>query len=184
MKTTVAILAAALPFAASAEKVYVEFDGIVVPSNSPLRAGYNIGDSVSGTLLIDTLLAPTPRADLLDPHPEHRFAWYGWPRPPERSFISGFAGDKEPLDFVLLEAGRGAFLGTTAIGIQDSNPSRTLFVRGRSDLLSLDLVQTVDIQPEEDSGEFFGWFEWGKKLIERVHFRMTRFSITPGSCRP
>jgi hypothetical protein len=177
VKTILAILVAALPLTALAEKVYVQFDGIVVPSNSPMRAGYNIGDLVSGTLLIDSLLAPQPRVDL------DRFAYYGSPRPPEKSFISGFAGDKQPRDFVLLDAGRGPFAGLNDIAIQDANPYRTLFVRARSDLVSLDLVQTFDLQQEEDNGELFGWFEWGRELIERVHFRMTRFSMTPGRCR-
>jgi len=180
VKTTLAIVIAAvsLPFAALAEKVFVEFEGIVVPGNDPQREGYDIGDRVSGSLLIDTLLAPEPRIE------PGRFAYYGWPRPAENNFITGWANDKkEPRDFVIMDAGRGPFAGSNDIGIQDSDGYRTVSLFARSPLISLDLVQSFDIQQEEDNGNLFGFFEWGRDLIERAHFRMTRFSMTPGRCR-
>ena len=180
MKRTLAIVLAAvvLPSGALAEKVFVEFEGIVVPGNAPQRPGYDIGDRVSGSLLIDTLLAPEPRID------PGIFAYYRSMRPAEQNFITGWAGDKEPpRDAVLLDAGRGPSVGSNDIGITDSDGHRTLTLFARSPLISLDLVQTVDIQQEEDNGNLFGFFEWAGKIIERAHFRMTRFSMTPGRCR-
>jgi hypothetical protein len=174
----IVIAAVVLPFGALAEKVFVEFEGIVVPGNAPQRPGYDIGDRVSGSLLIDTLLAPEPRVD------PGRFAYYGSPRPAEKNFITGWAGDtKQPRDAVLMDAGRATSVGSNDIAITDSDGHRTLFLFARSPLISLDLVQAFDIQQEEDDGNLFGIFEWGRDLIERAHFRMTRFSMTPGRCR-
>ena len=85
MKTTLAILVAALPFSVSALPLYVQYEGIVVPTNAPLRAGYNIGDRISGTLAIDSVLAPRTNVQ-----PHNGFAYYAWPGPQER--ISSPAG--------------------------------------------------------------------------------------------
>lgn len=180
MNRTLAIVIAAVvfPSGALAEKVFVEFEGIVVPGNDPQRPGYDIGDRVSGSLLIDTLLAPEPRVD------PGRFAYYGWPRPAEQNFITGWAGNKkQPRDAVIMDAGWGPSVGSNDIQIIDSDGHRTLSLFARSPLISLDLVQTFDIQQEEDNGNLFGFFEWGRKLIERAHFRMTRFSMMPKRCR-
>src|SRR5262245_51071113 len=121
MKIALAIVAA-LPLAAQAEKLYVQYEGVIVPTNAPLRAGYHIGDRVSGTLLIDTLLAPEGNVQ-----PRNGFAKYGFPGPRGTEFVSGWVtGDEEAWDYVVIEAGRGPNLGSNSYHVADANPHRIL----------------------------------------------------------
>ena len=181
MKTTLAILVAALPFSVSALPLYVQYEGIVVPTNAPLRAGYNIGDRISGTLVIDSVLAPRTNVQ-----PHNGFAYYAWPGPQGTDFVTGWVtGDNTARDFVILDVGRGPAVGWNSIGIADADEHRSLFLHARHALVTtLDLVQTFDIQLDEPSDEVTGFFEWGRESVEQVFFMMTRFSMTPGRCRP
>jgi hypothetical protein len=182
MKAIIAVFASVLPFIAPAETLYVQYEGVIVPTNAPLRAGYNIGDRVSGTLLVDSLLAPRTNVQ-----PHNGFAYYG--RSGSNSgvdFVTGWiTGDKAAQDFVSIEEGFGASLGSNLYQVGDADTHRTLTVYAISPLIkTLDLVQTFDIKEEDPHGVMLGLFEWGRGLVEQAVFRMTRFSVTPGRCRP
>ena len=181
MKAALAIVLTALPLSVSAVPIYVQYEGIVVPTNAPLHEGYQIGDRVSGTLVIDSVLAPRTNVQ-----PDNGFAYYAWPGPQGVDFVTGWVtGHESARDFVIFDVGRGPGLGSNSIGIADANADRSLFLHARHPLVtSLDLVQTFDIKLETLSDEVTGFFEWGRESVEQVFFKMTRFSMTPGRCRP
>ena len=92
--TKSALMLLVLPFAANGETLYVQYEGRVLnidERDGPVE-GYEIGDSVSGTLLIDTLLA-TP--NLVSP-PAAEILHYGGSHEGATNFVMGFARDGMP----------------------------------------------------------------------------------------
>jgi hypothetical protein len=180
MKFLVAVLAA-LPLVSQAQTLYVQYEGVVVPSTGTLREGYRIGDKVSGTLFIDTLLAPRTNVQ-----PDNGFAYYGAPSPYPVDFVTGWTTSGNSVgDFVYIDEGRGPNTGRNFYQVADVDANRSAWVWAvSSEIKSLDLVQTFDVK-EDDEGSFMqGVLTWGRRSIEEVVLRLTRMSVTPGQCRP
>ena len=156
---------------------------VIVPNNAPLREGYHIGDHVSGTLLVDSLLAQS--APVINVQPNNGFAWYGRSGVSSPDFVTGWAeGGHKAQDWISIDEGRGPNLGSHSYQVVDADSNKLLSLYAISPLItSLDLVQTFDIKEDDENGGMFGLFEWGRGIVEQAVFRITRYSVTPGQCR-
>ena len=178
------LLFLALPFVARAETLYVQYEGQVLnldERGGPV-VGYRIGDRVSGTLLIDTLLA-TP--NIIAP-PPHEILHYGGSHEGLTNFVTGFArGGVPAADFVGIERGP---MGTIRYDVVDGpyprDSGRTISISASSpNIKEVALSQTIDVKQEEPGSILRGAILLGKGAGD-VLLRLTRMSVTPGQCRP
>jgi hypothetical protein len=195
LKTT--ITAAALvcgSLAANAETLLVEYQGTVSSVDQGLEAdapGHAVGDSITGSLLIDLTLAP-PDAVAGDPS----IGRYGspgidfilGPRPPNAPgtgdlllVYDDWAGSPDglaPYDGFLV---RDQSIGVDGnfnlvLGMQRPNLLGQLFADDS-------LAQSFDLQPDPGTN-FWGFIERGfGELWSVVNFTLDRFSVKPGACR-
>jgi hypothetical protein len=193
MRTSIAAALLCAPFAASAEKLLVEYQGTVSSVDRALDAvapAQAIGELISGTLIIETTLAPPDEAS-----DDPRIGRYGssavdfilGPRPPDAPgsgdllvVYDGWVSPDGigPSDGILI---RDQAIGTDGafnlvLGLQRPNLLSQLFA-------SDDLVQSFDVVPEPGTS-LWGYIERGfGELWSIVNFTLDRFSVTPGTCR-
>jgi hypothetical protein len=191
-----AIIAALLctPLVSNAQRLLVEYQGTVSSVDRAQLAEplpYSVGDAISGTLIIDTSLAP-PDKLAGDPH----IGRYGSPGVdfilgPTRPAGPG-TGDlalvyddwvtasngPAPHDGILI---RDQSIGTEGefnlvLGLLRPSPLGQLFVNDG-------LAQSFAV--ERDPGtSLWGYIERGfGEFFRAVHFTLDRFSVTPGVCR-
>jgi hypothetical protein len=183
------------PLAANAQKLLVEYQGTVSSVHGAELAEpfpYSVGDSISGTLIIDTSLAPpdklpgdsqigrysTPGIDfILGPtrpagpgSGDLLLVYDDWESP-----SSGTAAQ----DGILI---RDQSIGTDGefnlvLGMQRPNVLGQIFQNDA-------LAQSFAVEPEPEM-DLWGYIERGfGELWRAVHFTLDRFSVTPGVCRP
>ena len=198
MKTSIIAALLCVPAAAaSAQKLLVEYEGIVssIERGSSLAEvpPYSIGDAISGSLIVDTTLAPR---DMQPGDP--RIGRYFEPSP-GLDFILGPAqsAGRAPEDFVIVydnwEPSTGApredgivindsSFGTDGdfnlvLGLQRPNLLGQLFSDDG-------IAQSFDVRPEPGVN-LWGHIERGfGELWRIVNFTIDRFSVTPAVCRP
>ncbi len=185
----------ALPLAVSATPIYVEYEGVVSSSND---ADYVVGDSFSGTLTIDSALAPP------DLEPENpNWGLYGSPdlELPGPNFITGFQDMPGARASHLININRGILgepdfpRGYDQLDINDMQGNGTadrswleLAVQLPGLLPNDGLVQSFEVSsPEGIKGLFAKLEEGWDAATTTVRFALSRFSITPTpgvfSCR-
>ena len=184
MKTLLACLAS-LPFFAQAELIYVQYEGQVLrldEREGPVE-GYKVGDLLSGTLVINPDLAPLhePTGGLLEIG--------GFPGP---NFVTGFARDGAPAqDFVLIHPAGYLGPGSPRLGRYDVNDSPYPMDSGKwisigassADIKEATVSQTIDLKKGKNGSFMNGVIDLGK-AAGQVLLGLTRFSVTPGRCRP
>lgn len=178
----------ALPFAASATLVYVGYEGVVSSSND---AGYAVGDSFSGSLTIDTALAPP------DFFPEYKHVGlYGSLDFCEcrGNFVTGFqdmpgARASDQINVSRFVGGQPQFgrWGYDSVQIHDVQGNGTadvkhleLAVMHTGLLDNTGLVHSFEVSAPEGNQNLFGYLDqgWGAAK-SRVIFAITKFSMTP-----
>jgi hypothetical protein len=200
LKTSIIATLICVPFAASAQKLLVEYEGTVssIDRGSSLAEipPYAIGDPIGGSLLVDMALAPR---DIQSDDPQiGRYS----DETPGVDFILGPAqsAGRAPADFVLVYndweppstgASRedGIIINDSSfgmdgdfnvlLGLQRPNPLGQLFADDG-------LMQSFDVEPEAGM-TLWGYIERGFGEFWRiVNFTVDRFSVTvtPGVCRP
>jgi hypothetical protein len=200
LKTSIIATLVCVPFAASAQKLLVEYEGTVssIERGSSLAETppYSIGDQITGSLLVDMTLAPR---DVFADDPQIG-RYYG--DSSGIDFILGPAqsGGRAPDDFVVVydnwePPSTGA---STADGIIINDSSfgtdgdfNVLLGLQRPNVLGQlfsddGLMQSFDVGPE-DGTTLWGYIERGFGEFWRiVNFAVERFSVTaaPGVCRP
>jgi hypothetical protein len=196
LKITIATALLCTPFLADAQTLLVEYQGTVSSvDRAPLAEAvpYSVGDSISGTLIIDAALAP------LDKLP-------GDPR------IGRYSGGTPGVDFILGPT-RPAGPGTGDLLLVYDNwaspsgsaaPQDGILIRDQSigtegefnvvlGMLRPNLlgqlffddgpVQTFAVEREPGTS-LWGYIERGfGELWRAVNFTLDRFSIRPGVCR-
>jgi hypothetical protein len=200
LKTSIIATLVCMPFAASAQKLLVEYEGTVssIERGSSLAEmpPYSIGDPIKGSLLIDATLAP--RDTLADDPQAGRY----YDESSGVDFVLGPAQSpgRAPADFVIVydnweppstgaspEDGfivNDSSFGTDGdfnvlLGLQRPNLQGQLFSDDS-------LLQSFDVRPEPGM-TLWGYVEAGFGEFWRiVNFTMDRFSVTvaPGVCRP
>jgi len=181
-----------VPSAATAQQLLVEYQGTVSSvDRAPLAEAppYSVGDSITGSLIIDTRLAPPDKAG--DP----QIGRYGSPG------LDFILGPREPgapgsgdlllvyndwdssstgtaQDGVLI---RDQSIGTDGeftmvLGMQRPNVLGQIFENDGP-------VQSFAVE-REPGMDLWGYIERGfGELWRAVHFTLDRFSVTPGVCR-
>jgi len=197
LKTSIIAALLCVPSAASAQTLFVEYEGTVssIERGSSLAEipPYSIGDTIRGSLIVDLTLAPR------DVHPDDPQIGRYFEPSPGLDFILGPAqsAGRAPEDFVIVyddwEPSTGASR-QDGIVINDSSFGRDgdfNLVLGleRSNLLGHlfsddGIAQSFDVRPEPGVN-LWGHIERGfGELWRIVNFTLDRFSVTPGVCRP
>jgi hypothetical protein len=195
MRISIAAALLCAPFAADADELLVEYRGTVssvdraLDADAPAEA---VGDVITGTLVIDTTLAPAD--ELADDPRIGRYSSPGidfilGPRPP------GAPGSGDLLvvydDWVWPTDGAGPNDGILIRDQSIGTEGAFNLVLGMqrpnllSQLLSSDgPIQSFDVRPETGMN-LWGYIERGfGELWSIVNFTLDRFSVTPGTCRP
>jgi|SRR5688572_31016844 hypothetical protein len=188
-----------VPFGASAEKLLVEYTGTVssIELGSSLAEipAYSVGDSIFGSLIIDTALAPTDEVG-----DDRRVGRYS-AGSPGLDFILGAphpAGRRGPADFMVIyddwewpstggprEDGiviNDSSIGTDGdfnllLGLQRPNLFGQLF--------SDDSLSQSFVAEREAGTNLWGFIEHGfGEFWNMVNFTLDRLSVRPGVCRP
>jgi hypothetical protein len=183
MKTIVAACLF-LPFAANATILYVDYEGVIYDSSDP---EYALGDVVSGSLLVDTSLAPP------DPTRPGRYG-----RPSQSPFISsadfitGFqhgnhAADQSEADYVdvtstiysILDAKGCCIPYASMLALAVRTPEGYRFERPFDIVQSFEMSSTAPPAGVQNV-DMAGYIE---KTVDGVFARaamaLTRFSVTP-----
>jgi len=197
MKRFLALALCCIPFVADAQQLLVEYEGTVssIERGSSLAETppYSIGDPISGSLIVDTTLAPRDRL------PDDRQIGRYYDDSPGLDFILGPAqsAGRAPADFVVVyddwEPSSGASREDRIV-INDSSfgtdgDFNVLLGLQRPNLLGQlfsddGLVQSFDVRPEPGM-TLWGYIERGFGEFWRVvDFTVDRFSVTSGMCRP
>ncbi len=183
-----------IPLAANAQDLFVQYEGTVssIERASPLAEApaFSIGDPIKGTLKIQPGRAPMDGASD-DPHIGQYFGGFGF------DFIMGppHPAGGEPHDSVTLYndweppspgAPRqdGVIMNDSWFGPGDQF-NLLLGLQGASTQLfsSEALEQSFDVESEPGL-IIWGYIERGLGEFRRVvNFTLSRFSVTPGSCR-
>jgi hypothetical protein len=183
MKTLFACLAA-LPFLAQGEPIYVQYEGRVLridERDGPVE-GYEVGDFLSGTLVINPDLAPLHE-------PTGGFLEIGGFE--GSNFVTGFARGGPAQDFVGIYPAGHRGPGLPGLGRYDVNDSRYPMDSGQwisigassAAIKDATLFQTIDVK-EGEKGSFMSGVIGLGRAAGQVLLGLTRFSVTPGRCRP
>ena len=194
MRITIITALVCVPFAANAEKLLVEYQGTVSSverayfAEAPL---YSVGDSIGGTLVIDSTLAPS---DELAGDP--RIGRYGSSavdfilgvRPPDAPGSGDLMVVYDDWTHTSVDMGAhdGVVIRDQSIG-SEGHFDLVLGMRRPNllgQLFSEDgLVQSFDVE-DEPGVDLWGYVESGfGEFWRTVRVTLDRFSVTPGSCR-
>jgi hypothetical protein len=180
---------------ASATLLYVDYDGVIMESTHP---DYALGDTFSGSLLVDTSLAPfDPMNSTSGLH-----ASYGRPalpgNEPSADFVTGFTfparfDEDDPFDYmqsrllgyVILDAkGCATLPGGTACDA-DIRPSMlsisaSLFNTGLQ-FSMLDAVQSFELTSSDEIGAKLSgtYYEVVEGVLQRAFASLSRLAVTP-----
>jgi len=195
MKSIVAASLICLPFTANAEKLFVDYEGVVSSIDRGLAEAppYSVGDPIKGSLIIDTAFAPPDRV-ASDPTVGR---YYGGS--PSLDFILGTphpAGnassdlllvynDWEPPstgasreDGIIINDSSGSTDGefNLLLGFRRPNPLGQVFADDSP-------TQSFVVEPEPGT-TLWGYIEQGfGELRTAVNFTLTHLSVTPHVCR-
>jgi hypothetical protein len=186
----------ALPFAAGAEELFLQYEGTVSGVQGCRSCvDFEEGDAIRGLLKINTALAPADS----DPDPDRaQYGNWGLPLDFERSpdFVKGFSRSSGPAsDGVVVsdrrhEIPQGA--GLDEYGAIDAEhvgtPRQNVLTIAAQSIRNLfedtGIVQTFDLKAGDEGVSFFGAIYRGTgKFLSEVYFSLSRVSLTPGSCR-
>jgi hypothetical protein len=187
-----------LPFGAEAEKLLVEYTGIVssIELGSSLAEipRYSIGDRIAGSLIIDTALAPMD--DVADDSRVGRYSGDG----PGLDFILGAQhpqGRRGAADFVVVyddwqwpstggPLEDGIVINDSSIG-SDGDFNMLLGMQRPNlfgQLFSDDSLSQSFVVEREAGTSLWGFIESGfGELWNMVNFTLDRLSVKPGACR-
>ena len=187
-----------LPFTANAEKLLVEYTGIVssIELGSSLAEipPYAIGDSIAGSLIIDTAFAPTDEVAN-----DARVGRYtgdgvgldfilGAQHPPGRRAASDFVVVYDDWEWPWAEGSRedGIVINDSSFG-SDGDFNMLLGMQRPNllgQLFSDDSLSQSFVVERESGTNLWGFIERGfGELWNMVNFTLDRLSVTPGVCR-
>jgi hypothetical protein len=176
-----------LPLGAHAEVLTVSYQGTVYHADA--GAPYAIGDTVSGTLLVDTLLMGRD-LDILDPNTGVYGAVPAYV--PTANFVTGFANSLPAGDSIYV---RNDFLQLN--GLTDTYQIIDNGAFGTSSFEHVSLYGTLPAGTFDDDrgdqtftaisralGDLVGTIAWGWEQTRRqVDFYLSSLSVRPGRCR-
>lgn len=180
------VLLCVLPVGAQAGVLTVSYEGTVYSADA--GAGYEIGDTISGSLVIDTLLMG-PDLDLLNPNA----GVYGTAQSnvPSLNFVTGFAAGLPAGDsihvFNDLQQPGGLFdtyqiVDASAFGTP-SFQHLALFAAVRADTFDDDGGSQIFEAVSQSLGDLVGVVSTGWDATRRqVDFYLSRLSVKPGRC--
>jgi hypothetical protein len=185
-----------LPYAAHAQQLVVEYEGIVSSIDRASLAEpprYSLGDVITGSLIIDIALAPLDR----EPADSEIGRYYGGSPGPDFILGPAQAPGRGPADFVVVYddwappstgAPRedGIVINDSSIGMDgDFNLLLGLTRPNSFGQLFVDdaLEQSFTAEPAPGTN-MWGYIEQGfGEFFSIVNFALTRFSVTPRVCR-